>query len=185
VACAAVTAAVLALAMAGCGSRPAVGARGPVRAVLTTTFGLSGVLGLATGDGVAWVTTGNAVLRIDPRTDQARQVLSEPGASLTGIAFGAGSLWVEGAVGLLRVNLVTGKVTARIGVHAALLLLSAYLSGHGSMINGKRSFVTATRPAARLSGSRSHPGQYACRTPSASGRRRPDAGFVAAITERD
>jgi hypothetical protein len=121
VACAAVTAAVLALAVAGCGSRPAVGARGPVRAVLSTTFRLPGILSLATGDGAAWVTTGNAVLRIGARTDHARQVLSDPGASLTGIAFGAGSLWVEGAAGLLRVNPSTGKVTARIGVHAALL----------------------------------------------------------------
>ena len=39
--------------------------------------------------------------------------------------------------------------------------------------------------AARLSGSRRHPRPYACRTPSASGRRRPDLAAVAAITERD
>ena len=66
-------------------------------------------------------TTGNAVLRVDPRTDRASQVLSDPGASLTGIAFGAGSLWVEDAAGILRVDPVTGRITARIGVHAALL----------------------------------------------------------------
>jgi len=141
VACAAVTAAVLALAMTGCGSRPAVGAGGPVRAVLTTTFRLPGILGLATGDGAAWVTTGNAVLRIDARTDQARRVLSDPGASLAGIAFGAGSLWVEGAVGLLRVNPATGKVMARIGVHAALLSFGegalwalGFIGGGGSLL---------------------------------------------------
>jgi photosystem II stability/assembly factor-like uncharacterized protein len=86
--------------------------------VLTATFHLPGILGLAAGDGAAWVTTGNAVLRIDARTDHARQILSGPGASLTGVAFGAGSLWVEGAAGLLRVDPVTGKVLARIGVHA-------------------------------------------------------------------
>jgi len=89
--------------------------------VLTATFRLPGIFGLATGGGAAWATTGNAVLRIDGSTDQARQVLSDPGASLTGIAFGAGSLWVEDAAGILRVDPATGKVTARIGVHASLL----------------------------------------------------------------
>ena len=39
--------------------------------------------------------------------------------------------------------------------------------------------------AARLSGSRRHPRQYACMTLPASGRRRPDAGSVGAITQRD
>ncbi len=68
-----------------------------------------------------WATTGNAVLRIDVRTDQARQVLSDPGASLTRIAFGAGSLWVEDAAGVLRVDPATGKVTARIGIRASVL----------------------------------------------------------------
>ncbi len=86
--------------------------------MLTATFRLPGIFGLAAGDGAAWVTTGNAVLRIDPRTDRASQVLSDPGASLTGIAFGAGSLWVEDAMGILRVDPVTGKVTASIGVPA-------------------------------------------------------------------
>ena len=120
-----ITAAALAVAVAGCGTRPALAAggahRGPARAVLTATFRLPGIFGLAAGDGAAWVTTGNAVLRIDPRTDRASQVLSDPGASLTGIAFGAGSLWVEGAAGMLRVDPVTGTVTAGIGVHASVL----------------------------------------------------------------
>ncbi len=124
-ACAVLTAAVLAAAIGGCGTRPAPGAggapHGPARAVLTATFRLPGILGVATGGGAAWVTTGNAVLRIDPRTDRAGQVLSDPGASLTSIAFGAGSLWVKDAAGILRVDPVTGSVTARIGVHAAVL----------------------------------------------------------------
>jgi len=105
--------------------RDAPGARGAhhgaPRAVLTATFRLPGILGVATGGGAAWVTTGNAVVGVDPRTDRAVRVLSDPGASLTGIVFGAGSLWVEGAAGLLRVDPVTGKVTARIGVHAFAL----------------------------------------------------------------
>src|SRR6266536_3474519 len=71
--------------------------------------------------GAAWATTGNAVLRIDPRTDRASQFLSDPGASLTGVAFGAGSLWVKASTGILRVDPGTGRVTARIGVHAAVL----------------------------------------------------------------
>jgi len=89
--------------------------------VVTATFRLPGILGLATGGGEAWVTTGNAVLRVDPRTDRASQVLADPGASLTGLAFGAGNLWVEDAAGLLRVDPVTGRIMARIGVHASLL----------------------------------------------------------------
>jgi photosystem II stability/assembly factor-like uncharacterized protein len=89
--------------------------------VLTATFRLPGIFGLAAADGAAWVTTGNAVLRIDLRTDRVSQVLSDPGASLTGIAFGAGSLWVEGGMGMLRVDPVTGKVTARIGVGVSVL----------------------------------------------------------------
>ncbi len=124
-ACAVLTAAVLAAAIGGCGTRPAPGAQGahhgPARAVITAIFRLPGILGLAAGDGAAWVTTGNVVLRVDARTGQARQVLSDPGASLTGVAFGAGNLWVEDAAGILRVDPATGKVTARIGVHASAL----------------------------------------------------------------
>src|SRR5713101_919101 len=106
-ACAVVTAAVLAAASTGCSAGPAPGREaehGPRRAVLTTTFQLPGVAGVATGDGAAWVTTGNAVLRINPHTDRASQFLGDPGASLTGVAFGAGSLWVEGNAGILRVD---------------------------------------------------------------------------------
>jgi hypothetical protein len=49
-----------------------------------------------------------------------------------------------------------------------------------SLGTDRRSTATVFRdglpgPAARLSGSRRHPRQYACRTPSASGRRRADA----------
>jgi streptogramin lyase len=115
-----ITVAALAGAAAGCGTQSASGARGPTRAVLTTIFRLP-VLGIATGEGAAWATTGNAVLRIEPGTDRASQVLSDPRASLTGIAFGAGSLWVEDAAGLLRVNPATGRITARIGAHVSVL----------------------------------------------------------------
>ena len=94
-----------------------------MRAVLTTTFRLAGIAGVATGGGAAWATTGNAVLRIDPRTDRATQFLSDPGASLTSVAFGAGSLWVKDTADILRVNPGTGKVTARIAVRGSALLL--------------------------------------------------------------
>jgi hypothetical protein len=123
-ACAVVTAAALAAASTGCSAGPAPGRdaeHGPRRAALTTTFQLPGVAGVATGDGAAWVTTGNAVLRINPHTDRASQFLGDPGASLTGVAFGAGSLWVEGNADILRVDPRTGRVTARIGVHASAL----------------------------------------------------------------
>jgi len=50
----------------------------------------------------------------------------------------------------------------------------------------QRSFVRGyPGSAARLSGLRRHPRPHACRTPSASGRRRPDVASVAAIRERD
>jgi photosystem II stability/assembly factor-like uncharacterized protein len=122
-ACAVATSAVLAAANTGCAAHAADGEaqHGPRRAVLTTTFRLAGIAGVATGGGAAWATTGNALLRIDPRTDRARQFLADPGASLTGVAFGAGSLWVEGTAGIMRVDPGTGRVTARIGVHASAL----------------------------------------------------------------
>jgi photosystem II stability/assembly factor-like uncharacterized protein len=118
------TGVVLAAAGSGCAVHAAPGREapdGPLRAVLTTTFRLPGVAGVATGGGAAWATDGNAVFRIDPRTDRASQILGEPGASLTGVAFGAGSLWVEDAAGLLRVDPGTGRVMARIGIHASAL----------------------------------------------------------------
>jgi photosystem II stability/assembly factor-like uncharacterized protein len=118
------TAAVLAAANTGCGPGAAPGRaaqHGPRRAVLTAAFRLAGTAGVATGDGAAWVTTGNAVLRIDPRTDRARQLLAGPGASLTRVAFGAGTLWAEDTAGIIRVDPGSGRVTARIGVHASAL----------------------------------------------------------------
>ena len=118
------TAAVLAAVSAGCGSGLAPGRTAQHearRAVLTATFRLAGIAGVATGGGAAWATTGNAVLRIDPRTDRARQLLADPGASLAGVAFGAGSLWVEDTAGIVRVDPGTGRVTARIGVGASAL----------------------------------------------------------------
>jgi photosystem II stability/assembly factor-like uncharacterized protein len=118
----AVAAAVLAAANSGCAAHAAPGRQGehgPRRAVLTTTFRLAGIAGVATGGGAAWATTGNAVLRIDPRTDRVSQFLSDPGASLGAVAFGAGSLWVESTSGILRVALRTGRVTARIAVRGS------------------------------------------------------------------
>src|SRR5690348_5260491 len=59
-----ITAAVLATAVAGCGTRLASGEHGqaarprPPRAVVTATFRLPGIVfGLASGDGAAWLTT--------------------------------------------------------------------------------------------------------------------------------
>src|SRR5260370_41722407 len=97
-ACAVAAAVVLAAANSGCAAHVAPGRgaeHGPVRAVLTTTFRLAGIAGVATGGGAVWVTTGNAVLRIDPRADRATQFLSDPDASLTSVAFGASTLWVK------------------------------------------------------------------------------------------
>jgi len=49
--------------------------------VLTTAFRIPGIIGLATAGGAAWVTTGNAELRVDARTDRATQILADPGAT--------------------------------------------------------------------------------------------------------
>ena len=81
-ACAVVTAAALAAASTACSAGPAPGREaehGPRRAALTTTFQLPGVAGVATGDGAAWVTTGNAVLRINLRYRPSQPVSRRPG----------------------------------------------------------------------------------------------------------
>ena len=144
----AVAAAVLAAANSGCSAHAAPGREGehgPRRAVLTTTFRLAGIAGVATGGGAAWATTGNAVLRIDPQTDRASQFLSDPGASLTSVAFGAGSLWVKDTAGILRVDPGTGKVTARIAVRG-----SALSFGEGALWTLTYDFTRSPLLAAQL-----------------------------------
>src|SRR5579863_10326947 len=112
----AVTAAVaLALAAVGCGTRPP-GASGPLQAILTASVTSPGeFLHVAAGPDAAWVTTGNALLRVDRRTDRVRTVLTDPGAALTTVTYGAGSLWAgDGNAGLLKINPVSGQVGARL-----------------------------------------------------------------------
>ena len=119
----AVAATVLAAASTGCATNTAgrEAQHGPRRAVVTTTFQLAGIAGVATGGGAAWATTGNAVLRIDPHTDRASQFLTDPGASLASVAFGGRQPVGQRQAGILRVDPRTGKVTARVGVHASAL----------------------------------------------------------------
>jgi DNA-binding beta-propeller fold protein YncE/glutamine cyclotransferase len=137
---AAVTAAVVVAAVAGCGTRPASGEPGqvahrrPARAVLTATFRLPGAaFGLASGDGAVWLATGNGVLRIGQRTDQLSRVLSAPGASLTSIAFGAGSVWAKDGAEILRVDPATGQILARIKVVAPVMTGGALSFGDGAL----------------------------------------------------
>lgn len=81
-ACAVLTAAVLAAAMGACGTRPAPGGRGahhgPARAVLTATFRLPGILGVATGAGRPRVQPLHARMRPGsaPATDRSALLLS-------------------------------------------------------------------------------------------------------------
>ena len=107
-------AAALALA-AGCGTRPA-GDSGPLRAILTASVTSPGrFLRVAAGPDAAWVTTGNALLRVDRRTDRVRTVLTDPSAALTTVTYGGRSVWAgDGAAGLLKINPVTGRVEARL-----------------------------------------------------------------------
>jgi len=135
-----ITAAVVMAAVAGCGTRPASGEPGqvahrrPARAVLTATFRLPGIaFGVASGDGAAWLATGNGVLRIGQLTDQASRVLSAPGASLTSIAFGAGSVWVKDGGQILRVDPATGQILARINVLASVMTGGALSFGDGAL----------------------------------------------------
>src|SRR5258707_1258664 len=92
------------------------GRSGPLRAILTASVASPGeFLHVAAGPDAAWVTTGNALLRVDRRTDRVRAVLTDPGAALTTVAYGAGSVWAgDGDAGLLRINPVTGRVEGRL-----------------------------------------------------------------------
>jgi photosystem II stability/assembly factor-like uncharacterized protein len=108
--------AALALMTAGCGTQPAPGTSGPLRAVLTANLvGPGQFLHVAAGPDAAWATTGNALLRVDRRTDQIRTVLTDPSGQLTTISYGAGTVWVsDGDAGLLVISPTTGKVRARL-----------------------------------------------------------------------
>ncbi len=109
-------AAVLLALAAGCGTRPAARQAGPVRAVLTGTLSSPGeFLHVAAGPDGAWVSTGNALLRIGRRTDRVSTVLTDPGAALSTVAYGGGSVWAgDGDAGLLEISAVTGRVEARL-----------------------------------------------------------------------
>ena len=75
----------------GKGSPPRAAAA--LRPVLTATFRpAGGVYGVTTGDGSAWATSGGSLYRIDPATDRSESVLSLATASLSTLAYGAGSL---------------------------------------------------------------------------------------------
>lgn len=90
--------------------------------MLTADFGLpDGAFSVATGDGVTWLAAGSSVLRIDPRTDRSRPVLSTTGASFTTDVFGDGDLWVGDSSELLRIDALTGKVTGRVDVSSGRL----------------------------------------------------------------
>jgi hypothetical protein len=109
-------AAALALPAAGCGTRPPAGQSGPLRAIVTASVTSPGEFQhVAAGPDAAWVTTGNALVRVDRRTDRVRTVLADPGAALTTVTYGAGSVWVgDGDAGLLKIDPVTGRVEARL-----------------------------------------------------------------------
>jgi len=108
--------AAIALPAAGCGTRPAAGQSGLLRAVLTASVtSPGGFVHVAAGPDAAWVTTGNALLRVDRRTDRVRTVLTDPGAALTTVTYGAGSVWAgDGDAGLVEIDPVTGRVEARL-----------------------------------------------------------------------
>jgi photosystem II stability/assembly factor-like uncharacterized protein len=107
---------VLALPAAGCGTRPPAGQSGPLRAIVTARVTSPGEFQhVAAGPDAAWVTTGNALLRVDRRTDRVRTVLTDPSAALTTVTYGAGSVWAgDGDAGLLKIDPVTGRVEARL-----------------------------------------------------------------------
>jgi DNA-binding SARP family transcriptional activator len=71
------------------------------------------VFSVTTGAGAVWVTRGNRVLRIDPKTDEV--AASIPVEPPLGIAAGEGAVWVTTTADhLLRIEPSTGAVTAKV-----------------------------------------------------------------------
>jgi streptogramin lyase len=68
------------------------------------------VFSVATGEGSVWVTRGDSVLRIDPKTNEViGRIRAEP---LTGIAVGNGSVWVTTTIDhVLRIDARSGTFT--------------------------------------------------------------------------
>ena len=86
---------------------------------------------LTYGMGALWVvTTDNAVLRIDPRTGRVTRRIPVPADSLSGMAAGAGALWVTDPVdGLVwRIQLGPPRLVMRTieaGIGAAAVTVGA------------------------------------------------------------
>jgi len=84
---------------------------------------VTGVAGLATGEGAVWATstTAGTLVRIDPRTGRADGKPMVVGRGPTDVAVGGGAVWVADAVGgdVARVDPGTGRVTGRTPVAPA------------------------------------------------------------------
>jgi YVTN family beta-propeller protein len=87
------------------------------------------VFAVAVGGGAVWITRGNNVLRIDPRTNQVtKRIPVEPPL---GIAVGAGSVWVTTRIDhVLRIEPRTGAITATFSLPTAAV---APVVGAGSL----------------------------------------------------
>jgi ABC-type transport system substrate-binding protein/predicted Ser/Thr protein kinase len=93
--------------------------------------------GITTGDGAAWVTQddGPGLVRIDAATGRivkrfSVQVRGTRQSSPTGIAFGAGSVWVARGPETVRVNPASGLVMRRIATPLAATLV---VFAHGAV----------------------------------------------------
>ena len=68
---------------------------------------------VSVGAGSVWVTRGNRVLRIDPRTNEVAGSAPAPAAPLAGLGSGAGSAWVVvGTEHVLRIDASSTRITA-------------------------------------------------------------------------
>jgi YVTN family beta-propeller protein len=61
---------------------------------LAVTLEVASPSNMTSGDGLLWVISGGAILRIDPQTNQVVGDPIRPGIQIEDIAFGGGALWV-------------------------------------------------------------------------------------------
>jgi len=77
-------------------------------------------LAVAVGAGAVWVAarspTGDAILKIDPRTGAVLKTVPLPGSGIQSIAVGEGAVWALQSGAISRIDPASGRVTGRISL---------------------------------------------------------------------